>query len=94
MVELILCKENCTRLEAHHIAYNSCVWGGVHLPLVTGTAHEDINIEYDNMLQSHAESDHGPESTSNRKKQKRFIPGEKKASPKQIELKRKKSTVL
>jgi hypothetical protein len=59
----------------------------VHLPLVTGTAHEDINIEYDNMLQSHAESDHGPESTSNRKKGKGVMPGEKKASPKQTRVK-------
>jgi hypothetical protein len=27
-IELVLRKEKCTRLEAQHIAYDSCIWGG------------------------------------------------------------------
>jgi hypothetical protein len=50
-IALIMRRERCQRLEAMSIFNLSCRWGAAWQPISTGTAGEDIAIEYENMLQ-------------------------------------------
>ncbi|KAF8522871.1 hypothetical protein JB92DRAFT_2827515 [Gautieria morchelliformis] len=45
-------KDHCHRLEACLIVLDGSLWGAIHLPLASGTAGEDIDVEYKVMVQA------------------------------------------
>ncbi|KAF8520962.1 hypothetical protein JB92DRAFT_3111458 [Gautieria morchelliformis] len=51
-VELVKKREGCPHSEAKAMVDASWVWGGAIHPLATGTAGEDVNVEYMNMVRS------------------------------------------
>ncbi|KAF8581729.1 hypothetical protein K439DRAFT_1618784 [Ramaria rubella] len=48
-VKLICDRENLPRSEASLLIAQSCIWGGVHLPEVSGAAGEDVDVEHRRM---------------------------------------------
>ena len=48
--ELIQRQDCVSRAEAMGRLADSCIWGEIHLPEITGVAGEDIDVEYQHML--------------------------------------------
>jgi hypothetical protein len=73
-VELVKKREACPHSEAKAMVDASWVWGGAMHPLATGTAGEDVNVEYMNMV--HTKRQDSFDNHAGPSKGKGILPGE------------------